>query len=76
MGYLESHNIITSSQIGFRQNHSCESQLLLTTDDFARYLDSNVHIDIGILDFSKAFNKVPHRRLAIKLNYYGIRAIY
>ena len=39
----------------------------------ARYLDSNVQIDIGILDFLKAFDKVPHRRLAVKLNYYGIR---
>ena len=28
---------------------------------------------MGILDFSKAFDKVPHRRLAVKLNYYGIR---
>ena len=73
MSYLESHNIITSTQFGFRQNHSCESQLLLTTDDFARHLDSNVQVDIGILDFSKAFDKVPHRRLAIKLYYYGIR---
>ena len=26
-----------------------------------------------IFDFSKAFKKVPHRRLAVKLNYYGIR---
>ena len=55
------------------QNHSCESQLLLTTDDFARHLDSNVQVDIGIFDFSKAFDKVPHQRLAIKLYYYGIR---
>ena len=73
MSYLESHNIITSTQFGFRQNHSCESQLLLTTDDFARHLDSNELVDIGILDFSKAFDKVPHRRLAIRLYYYGIR---
>ena len=73
MSYLESHNIITSTQFGFRHNRSCESQLLLTTDDFARHLDSNVQVDIGILDFSKAFDKVPHRRLAIKLYYYGIR---
>ena len=75
MSYLGSHNIITSTQFDFQQNHdhSCESQLLLTTNDFARHLDSNVQVDIGILDFSKAFDKVPHRRLAIKLYYYGIR---
>ena len=73
MNHLESHNVLTSTQFGFWQRHSCESQLLLTADDFARYLDSNMQVDMGILDFSKAFDKVPHRRLAVKLNYYGIR---
>ena len=71
--HLENHDILTSTQFGFRQQHSCESQLLLTTDDFARYLDNNIQVDMGILDFSKAFDKVPHKRLAAKLNYYGIR---
>ena len=72
MNHLESHDILLSTQFGFRQKHSCESQLLLTTDDFARYLDSNVQVDMGILDFSKAFDKVPHRRLAVKLSHYAI----
>ena len=72
----ENHDILTSTQFGFRQQHSCESQLLLTTDDFARYLDNNIQVDMGILDFSKAFDKVPHKRLAAKLNYYGIRETY
>ena len=29
--------------------------------------------DLQILDFSKAFDKVPHWQLAYKLNWYGIR---
>ena len=29
--------------------------------------------DIIIMDFAKAFDKVPHRRLSHKLEYYGIR---
>jgi hypothetical protein len=28
--------------------------------------------DLIIMDFAKAFDKVPHRRLLYKLNYYGI----
>ena len=73
MNYLECHNILTTTQFGFRQKHSCESQLLLTTDDFARFLGCNTQVDVGILDLSKAFDKVPHKRLTIKLDYYGIR---
>ena len=29
--------------------------------------------DLIIMDFAKAFDKVPHRRLLHKLEYYGIR---
>ena len=29
--------------------------------------------DVIIMDFAKAFDKIPHRRLLYKLDYYGIR---
>ena len=73
MHYIESQGIICETQFGFRQKHSCETQLLLTIDDFARALDNNNQVDVGILDMSKAFDKVPHERLALKLHHYGIR---
>ena len=39
----------------------------------AHTLDRRKQADLLILDFSKAFDKVPHRRLAHKLDWYGVR---
>jgi len=55
------------------KGRSCESQLILTTYDLAKGLDDKSQIDAILLDFSKAFDKVSHRRLLQKLNYYGVR---
>ena len=38
-----------------------------------KHLDSKLQVDVAILDFAKAFDKVAHVRLAQKLNFYGIR---
>jgi len=72
MHHLESKDIICTAQLGFRNKHSCESQLHITVDDFAKVLNSKKQVDIGILDLSKVFDRVPHTRLAKKLDFYGI----
>ena len=72
MHHLESNDIIYTTQFGFRNKHSCESQLLITIDDFAKALNSKKQVYIGILDFSNMFDRVPHTRLAKKLDFYGI----
>ena len=49
MHHIESQGIICETQFSFRRKHSCETQLLLTVDDFARALDHNNQVDVGIL---------------------------
>ena len=34
LSFLESHSLLTPLQHGFHKGHSCESQLLITLDDF------------------------------------------
>ena len=36
-------------------------------------MSAGEQVDIVLLDFSKAFDKVPHRRLLHKLDFYGVR---
>ncbi len=73
MRHFDTHEILTDFQHGFRKQRSCESQLIITVDELAHNLDAGLQTDLILLDFSKAFDKVPHQRLLHKLNHYGIR---
>ena len=70
MKHLELHNILHPLQHGFRKKYSCETQLLSLFQDLA---SNPSQIDLIIMDFSKAFDKAPHRRLDYKLDWYGIK---
>ena len=48
-----------------------EYSVLLTVHDLATGLRDKQQIDAILLDFSKAFDRVPHERLLLKLNFYG-----
>ena len=67
------NKILTPVQHGFRSKHSCESQLLITTDEFIQNFEGKTQTDVVVLDFSKAFDVVPHQRLLHKLEHYEIR---
>jgi hypothetical protein len=71
--YLERYNILTSLQHGFRSGHSCESQLVITMHDIMKTFDLKLQTDLVILDFSKAFDTVPHKKLLHNQNSYGIK---
>ena len=73
MKHLQVNDILTDCQHGFRAKRSTAPQLILTIHDLANSLDNDKSVHAVVLDFAKAFNKVPHRRLLAKLQYYGIQ---
>ena len=73
MKHLSQYGVLTDYQHGFKAKRSTETQLICTIHDIASAIQSNKTIHAAILDFSKAFDKVPHRRLLTKLDHYGIR---
>ena len=52
----------------------CSLDLITTFNDITRQLDQRdiTQVDGIILDFAKAFDKVPPKRLTFKFRYYGI----
>ena len=64
--------MVRDSQHGFVRNKSCLTNLLVFVEEVANYLDSGYPVDVIYLDFQKAFDKVPHKRLILKLAAHGI----
>ena len=56
------------------KRRSCESQLITIIQGIASQLPSGKdQVDVILLDFSKAFDKVPHQRIIYNLDFYGVR---
>ena len=72
MKFLEANNILVDNQHGFRQKRSTVTQLLSTIHDISSSLNQKKTSHLAILDFTKAFDKNPHKRLLSKLLHYGI----
>ena len=54
------------------KNRSCEKQLIEFVADITNNLGKGIETDARIMDFSKAFVKVNHHKLQLKLAEYGV----
>ena len=70
--HLSKNNLIRASQHGFMGGRSCLTNLLEYLEDLTKLVDQGHAVDIVYLDFAKAFDKVPHRRLIMKCQGLGI----
>ena len=70
--YLEDHQIIHSSQHGFRPCRSCLTQLLNHLESVINIFETSQNADVIYLDLSKAFDKVNHDILIHKAQLSGI----
>lgn len=70
--YMKKNNLFSKQQFGFIRGRSRTLQLLKVLDKWTSILDRGGTIDVVYFDFMKAFDKVPHGRLIMKLRSYGI----
>ena len=71
--HFEHYNVLTKLNHGFRSGFSTETQLLVTLQDLLKSFDKKIQMDVVILNFSKAFDTVPHDKLLYKMERYGIQ---
>ena len=72
VNHLSSHGLLSDCQFGFRKNRNTIIQLLSVLEDWTETIDNSLQVDTVYLDFRKAFDSVPHRRLLKKVEAYGI----
>lgn len=70
--HMLENNLLSKHQHGFISGRSSSTNLLTVLDAWTEALDNSTPIDAIYLDFAKAFDSVPHERLARKLKMYGV----
>ena len=71
--FLDTNNLIYSSQHGFRNKHSCESAVGELIGNVCKGHKKGKHTLAVFLDLSKAFDTISHNILFRKLERYGIQ---
>ena len=73
VNHMNRNNLFCIEQHSFIKVKSCVTQLLEFMEDITEAIDQGHEVDSIYLDYSKAFDKVPHKRLLTKISGYGIK---
>ena len=70
--HINNEGLLSENQHGFTSARSCLTNLLETFNDWFEMFDNGHPVDAVFLDFRKAFDRAPHKRLLYKLKKFGI----
>ncbi|XP_078083661.1 uncharacterized protein LOC144503028 [Mustelus asterias] len=73
--HLNKNGSIKQTQHGLMKGKSCLTNLLDFYEDVTSAVDRGEPVDVVFLDFQKAFDKVPHKRLLQKIGVHGVRVL-
>jgi hypothetical protein len=65
-------NMLVDEQHGFRPGRSIVSNLLCFNNYIEKRLDNRLQVDVVYTDFEKAFDRVEHDKLLLKLHTFGL----
>ena len=71
MDFIIKHKLINPSQHGFLKATSC-NKFIMFFNEITKWVDEVSPLDVIYLDFQKAFDKVPHQRIILKLKSHGM----
>ena len=75
VNYMSENNILNANQYGFQKGKSTQDALTAFSKMLYNEIEKSNKVLSIFVDFSKAFDTVPHELLIQKLEFYGIRGI-